>query len=272
MKRTVFFVSDGTGITAETLGHTLLTQFENIDFAEVTLPFVNTAERAARAVEAIDQAGVQDGARPIVISTLVAPAIQEQVAASNALVLDLFSVYIHPLEMELERRSTHTAGRSHGVVDRATYNFRIETLNFALRHDDGASTHGYASADVILVGVSRSGKTPTCLYLAMHFGVRAANYPITVDDLRSPALPEPLRAYRQRLYGLTVEPERLQQIRSERRPNSRYASLGQCRKEVQEVEAMFRDEAVPYLNTDTVSIEEIASTVMQDTGLKRRLY
>lgn len=272
MKRTVFFVSDGTGITAETLGHTLLTQFEDIEFAEVTLPFVNSAERAARAVQAINRAAEQDALRPLVFSTLVAPAIQEQVAGSNALVLDLFSVFIQPLEMELERGSTHTTGRSHGVVDRATYNFRIEALNFALRHDDGASTQGYNSADVILIGVSRSGKTPTCLYLAMHFGVRAANYPITADDLDSPALPKVLRPHRKRLYGLTIAPERLQQIRSERRPHSRYASLGQCRREVQEVEAMYRAEGIPFLDTEAVSIEEIASTIMQDTGLKRRLY
>lgn len=272
MKRTAFFVSDGTGITAETLGHTLMTQFEGIELAEVTLPFVNDAERALRAVEIINQAAAQDGARPIVFSTLVGPAVQRQVAESDALMLDLFSVFIQPLEQELQRRSTHTTGRSHGVVDRATYNFRIETLNFALRHDDGASTRGYGSADVILVGVSRTGKTPTCLYLAMHFGVRAANYPITADDLQSNTLPKVLREHCQRLYGLTIDPGRLHQIRTERRPDSRYASLAQCRKEVREVEAMFRAEGIRHLSTDTASIEEIASTIMQDTGLRRRLY
>lgn len=272
MRRTVFFISDGTGITAETLGHTLLTQFNDLETVEVTLPFVNTPGSAAAAVEHINRAAAQDEARPIVFSTLVDPAVFDQVANSEGLVLDLFNVFIRPLELELERRSTHTRGRSHGMVDPARYKFRIDTVDFALHHDDGASTSHYDEADVILVGVSRTGKTPTCLYLAMHFGVRAANYPLTPEDLDSQRLPAVLERHRARLYGLTARPERLHQIRSERRPNSRYASLPQCRKEIQEVEGLFRAEGIPYLNTDAVSIEEIASTVIQQRGLKRSLF
>lgn len=272
MKRTVFYISDGTGITAETIGHTLLTQFETVEFRQVTLPFVDTVQKADSAVRDIERAAHEDGGRPIVFSTLVDPPLQERVAGSGALVLDLFSVYIRPLEDELERRSTHTTGRSHGMADRASYNIRIEAVNFALQHDDGASTRHYDQADIILIGVSRSGKTPTCLYLAMHFGVRAANYPITADDLDATRVPPLLRPHRERLYGLTIDAERLQQIRSERRPGSRYASLAQCRREVTDVEDMYRSEGLRFLNTTTISIEEIASRVLQDTGIERRLF
>lgn len=272
MKRTVFYISDGTGITVETLGHTLLTQFENIPFRQITLPFVDTVEKAAAAAAEINRCAADEKNRPIVFSTLIAAPLQEQVAQSNALVLDLFSVFIRPLELELEQRSSHTTGRSHSIADRAAYNIRIEALNFALQHDDGASTRHYDHADVILVGVSRTGKTPTSLYLAMHFGIRAANYPMTADELEANGLPRLLRPHRKRLYGLTIDPERLHQIRSERRPNSSYAALPQCRREVEDVEALFRLEGIPCLNTATMSIEEIASRVLQERKLERRLF
>jgi len=272
VKRTVFYVSDGTGITAETLGHAMLTQFDGIDFSQITRPFVDSAEKAADVIEAIANASRVDGIRPIVFSTLVHPELAEQIGASDALVLDLFSVFIEPLEREFGRRSTHTTGKSHGMVDWKSYNSRINAVNFALQHDDGASTKHYPEADVILIGVSRSGKTPTSLYLAMHFGVRAANYPITADDLEGSGLPGPLAGHRERLFGLTIDAERLRQIRSERRPNSRYASLAQCRQEVREVESLFRSSGIPCLNTTAISVEEIASRLLQDSGIKRRVY
>ena len=272
MRRTIFFVSDGTAITAETLGHTLLTQFEQVEYRQRTLPFVDSVEKAKATVTVIDSTAVDEGVRPIVFSTLVSPEIQEVVAGSNALVLDFFGAFIGPLESELLVRSTHTSGRSHGIGDRASYYFRIDAINFALQHDDGASAQHYGEADVILVGVSRSGKTPTCLYLAMRFGVRAANYPLTGDDGDDSVLPVVLRPFRERLYGLTSDPERLQQIRRERRPNSRYASLTQCRREVQDAEALFRQEGLLSLNTATMSVEEIAAKILHERGMERRLY
>lgn len=272
MKRSVFYVSDGTGITAETLGHTLLTQFDRVEFRHRTFPFVDTAEKAQTTVELIDRAAREDALRPIVFSTLVNPAIKHQVAGSGALMLDLFSVFIRPLERELELGSTHKSGRSHGVVDRATYNFRIDAVNFALQHDDGASTRRYDQADIVLVGVSRSGKTPTCLYLAMQFGIHAANYPMVPEDGDVSRIPSMLAPFRAKLFGLTIDPERLVQIRSERRPDSDYASLRQCRREVEDVAAMFRRERLAFLDTTSMSIEEIASKVIQQTGLERRLF
>lgn len=272
MSRTVFFVSDSTGITAETLGHTLLTQFDSIEFKQVTLPFVSDVNKAEEAVAKINVAAQADEQRPIVFSTLTSSEVYEAVTRSNALVLDLFSVFIRPLEREFNRGSSHARGRSHGLVDRASYQIRIEAVDFALSHDDGASTRHYGDADIILIGVSRSGKTPTCIYLGMQFGIRAANFPITEENLNDGRLPEPLAPWRERLFGLTIDAERLRQIRSERRPNSRYASVSQCRREVREVEALFNAHGIKYLDTSSTSIEEIATRMLQETGLKRRLY
>ena len=271
-RRSVFFISDGTGITAETLGNTLLTQFDGWEFQRVTIPFVDTAEKAAETVESIEHAGRLDGARPIVFSSLTKAEVIDRVAGADALVLDLFNVFIQPIEAELETRSTHSAGRSHGMADPTTYHTRIEAVNFALQHDDGASLQHYDKADVILIGASRSGKTPTSLYLALQFGIRAANYPLTPDDLERPGLPPVLTDHRGRLYGLTIDPERLQQIRSERRPDSRYASIAQCRREVRDIETMFRTNGISWINTTVISIEEIASRIIQKMGLKRRLF
>ena len=271
-KRSVFFVSDGTGITAETLGNTLLTQFEDQDFRRVTIPFVDTVEKARGVVESVARAATDDGVRPIIFSSLNKTEIIDCIGSANALVLDLFNVFIQPLEAELQTRSTHSVGRSHGMADPVTYHTRIEAVNFALQHDDGASVQHYEKADLILVGASRSGKTPTSVYLAMQYGIRAANYPITPDDLERTGLPALLMPHRLRLFGLTIDPERLQQIRSERRPDSRYASLAQCRDEVRSIESLFLANSLPYLNTTTVSIEEIASRIIQQMGLKRRLF
>jgi regulator of PEP synthase PpsR (kinase-PPPase family) len=271
VNRSVFFVSDSTGITAETLGHALLAQFDNIDYGQVTVPFVDTPEKAEQAVSRIGTAALSDGHRPIVFSTLTDTSLLRVLERSNALVLDLFSVFLRPLELELNRGSAHVTGRFHGQVDRASYQARIEAVEFALKHDDGASVRHYGDADVVLVGVSRSGKTPTCVYLSMHFGVRAANYPITDEDLEIGELPGVLAPHGERLYGLTIGPERLHQIRTERRPNSQYASIARCRREVRQVEDMFRGAGVAFLDTSAISVEEIATRVMQATGLRRRI-
>ncbi len=270
MERTVFFVSDSTGITAETLGNALLTQFDNIDYHKVRLPFVSDPGLAEAAVRTINAVRGQQGNRPVVFSTLTNTDLHKIICRSDALVLDLFSVFLRPLEQEFELGSSHTAGRYHGVQDRAHYEVRIEAMDFALSHDDGAGVQHYDRAELILVGVSRSGKTPTCIYLALQFGIRAANYPLTAEDLDHGKLPDLLAPHQERLYGLTIDPERLRQIRQTRRPDTRYASLAVCRKEVGEVESMFRSQHVPCLNTTHSSIEEIASRILQDTRLQRR--
>lgn len=269
-QRTVFFVSDRTGITAEALGRSLMSQFDSAVFRQVTLPFISDIDKANAAVTRINAAALDDGIRPIVFSTIVDDAVRVIIQRSHALYLDFFATFIGPLEDELGIKSSHAAGRAHASADNAAYIQRIEAVNFALANDDGVSTRGYPKADVILAGVSRSGKTPTCLYLALQYGVFAANYPLTEEDLQRGRLPEALLPYCSKLYGLTIDPERLEQIRHHRRPNSHYASSSQVRYEVRQAEDIFRTAGVPCMNATHPSIEEIATTVLHQTGIKRR--
>ncbi len=272
MKRSVFYLSDRTGITAEMLGHSLLTQFEGVEFEQKILPFIDSPEMAQQAVQQINAAAASDGQPPLVFSTLLNDDVRDIIMGSEGRLLDFFETFINPLEQELGIQSAHAVGRSHGMGVYATYKARIDAVNFALSNDDGTTTRHYPNADVILVGVSRSGKTPTCLYLALQYGILAANYPITEEDMESPGLPALLEPYRDKLYGLTIDPLRLQQIRTERRPDSRYASPRQCDYEVKTVEMLFRREKIPFLDTSSVSIEEIATTILHQAGMERRLY
>ena len=269
--RPVFYVSDGTGITAETIGHSLLTQFAGMRFQTDRLSFVDDEEKARDAADRIRRTGERLGARPIVVSSCVDPTLSALIAESGALVLDVFAPFIEPLERELEQPRQARVGQAHGMVDFETYHRRINAMNYSLTHDDGMA-FDYEEADVILVGVSRAGKTPTCVYLALHYGVKAANYPLTDGDLESDRLPPRLKQWRRKLFGLTIDPERLQQIRQERRPDSRYAKLETCRREVQAAEAMFSLERIPTLSTTHTSIEEISSKVLSTLGLQREMY
>lgn len=270
--RSAFFVSDRTGITAEMLGHSLLTQFDNLDLQETTLPFIDSLEKARDAVQKINAAALADGVRPIIISTLANTEIAAVVGKANALFLDCFQIFIAPLENELGARASHEIGRTHNVNDIVNYYRRIESVNYTLSHDDGETTKDLSEADVILVGVSRCGKTPTCLYLSMQFGIRAANYPLIPEDFDKRQLPATVRPYRDKLYGLTITPTRLQSIRSERRPNSTYAKLENCEHEVREAEALMKRENIPYLDATRKSVEELATTIMQQAKLERRIY
>lgn len=271
MKRAVFFVSDRTGITAEMLGHTLLTQFPGGDFERISCPFVDNAEKANDVVEQINRAAQGGGGRPLVFSSLVNPDLREQLGHSAGALFDLFDTFIGPLEAELGMPPSHGVGRSHGMGVYAAYKKRIDAVNFALLNDDGTTTRHYGDADIVLIGVSRSGKTPTCLYMALHYGIRAANYPLTEEDLGTNRLPAVLAPYRERLFGLTIDPARLHQIRTERRPGSPYADAEVCRNEVRAAEELFRRERIAFLDTSTVSIEEIATTILHQANLQRRI-
>ena len=272
-RRTVFFISDGTAITAETLGQSLLTQFNHVLFDQVTLPFIDTADKAERSVNQINLEARQTGLPPIVFSTLINADIRSIIQKSQCKFFDLFEVFIDRLEKELNIESSHTIGRYHSFVSNGIYDVRIDAVNYALGNDDGISTKNYDKADIIVVGVSRTGKTPTCLYLGMQFGIYAANYPLTEEDLfgRYDEIPNVLAPFRKKLYGLSIKPERLHRIRSERRPHSRYSSLSQCQAEVAAAESLFLSEHIPYINITTVSVEEIAATVLHDCGLQRRV-
>jgi regulator of PEP synthase PpsR (kinase-PPPase family) len=271
-RRTVFFVSDGTGITVEMLGHSLLTQFEGIEFQHVTVPFVDTVAKARACVARIEDAARNGSARPVVFTTLVNGEVRDVIRAAQAFVLDFFEVFLDPLEGEFGAKSSHTIGRSHSALDTKQYTHRIDAINFALAHDDGVSSRDLDKADVILVGVSRSGKTPTSLYLALKFGIRAANYPLIPEDFDRLQLPGVLEDYREKLFGLSIAPERLCEIRNERRPNSKYANLDNCKFEVKQAEHLMQREGVRWADSTTKSIEEIATTIMQDFKLERRVY
>jgi [pyruvate, water dikinase]-phosphate phosphotransferase / [pyruvate, water dikinase] kinase len=269
--RTVFFVSDGTGITAETFGHSVLTQFE-LRFREIRLPFVDTLDKAYHALRRINDAYQNDGKRPIVFSTLVKSDLSNVIRQSNAMHMDLIQTFVDPLEQELGVKSTHTVGRSHNIADSDEYNRRIEAINFSLAHDDGQSHANLSSADVILVGVSRCGKTPTSLYLAMQYGVKAANYPLIPDDFERNKLPSGLLPYRSKIFGLSIAPDRLSEVRNERRPGSKYASIENCRYEVNEAESMMRREGIRWMSSTAKSIEEIATMILQEIKSDKRAY
>ena len=271
MKRTAFFISDGTGITAETLGQSLLAQFENIQFSKLVRPYVDTPEKARSMVQQINQAAANDGYRPIIFDTIVNQDIREIVAGSEGFMIDIFASFLAPLEQELGAQSSYTVGKSHSISANANYMERIDAVNFALDNDDGGRTHHYDKADLILVGVSRCGKTPTCLYMAMQYGIRAANYPLTEDDMERLQLPAALKPHKHKLFGLTIDSDRLAAIRHERKPNSRYASFAECEFEVREVENLFRKENIAYIKSTHFSVEEISAKILVEKGVERRL-
>ena len=270
--RSVFFISDGTGITAETFGNAILAQFD-LAARHFRLPFIDTPDKAHSAVRQINHAAVTDGNKPIVFSTLVNEEVLQIVAQGcQGMLLDMFGTFVHPLERELGIKSNHRIGRFSDVSKSKQYNDRIEAINYSLAHDDGQSNRDLEQSDVILVGVSRSGKTPTSLYLAMQYGLKASNYPLIPEDFERRQLPPALVPHKAKIFGLTIQPERLSEIRNERRPNSRYASIENCRMEVNEAESMMRRAGIRWLSTTTKSIEEIATTILQEIKPERLSY
>jgi regulator of PEP synthase PpsR (kinase-PPPase family) len=272
IERTVFVVSDSTGITAETFSNSVLSQFEEVKFEAIRVPFLDSMEKAQDTARRINRCADEQNAPPLVFSTLVDPQVAAVIQAANCTFMDLFGTFVQHIETALGVKSSHSVGRSHMGGLSKQYNNRIEAINFSLAHDDGQFVHGLEQADVILVGVSRCGKTPTSLYLAMQYAVKAANYPLIPEDFDRGSLPATLAPFRSKLFGLSIQPERLAEVRHERRPNSQYCSIKQCREEVAEAERLMRMENIPWLSTTTRSIEEISTKVLDEVGLNRRMY
>ena len=269
--RDVFYISDGTAITAETLGHAVLGQF-SLDLQQTTLPFVESTERAKQVKNLINQSNEKYGIQPLVFYSMVIPEIKQIIEQANALFYDVLKVLVEPLERDLAIKATPQLQRSHSInKDSASYHNRIAAIEYTLAHDDGISLNHLEQADIILLGVSRCGKTPTSLYLAMQCGLRAVNYPFIADDMSALKLPKAIEPYRFKTFGLTIDIERLVAIRNERLADSNYASPEQCQDELQKVEAMFRREAIPYLNTSSLSVEEISTRLLSMSGLKRKM-
>lgn len=268
--RTLFIISDGTGITVEQLVRTLTSQFDDLCCERIVLPFLNSPQKIEAAIREIEAAARDDDAPPVVFSSIVDGALRARLRdEAPAQVHDVFDTFLPGLADAIGEPASAHIGRSHGIGDPAAYERRVGAVNFALSFDDGSRLKGLDDADLILVGVSRSGKTPTCLYLAMQYAVRAANFPLTEDDFLLGSLPGPLHGHRDQLFGLTISPDRLHRIREERRPGSDYASIGRCRQEVSAAEAMYRNHAIPFLDSTSVSIEELSIEIMQRIGVGR---
>ena len=261
MKRTALFISDSTGITASALGK-LLEHFPHTEFSQVRLPFTDTPEKIQIAKQSILKATAQDGIRPVVIMSLGNLDLRNTLKEADAYFIDLFTAFIDPLGIELGEQPLTGSGIAHGIMG-SSYSDRMEAINFTLNHDDGMTNSGLEEAQVILVGVSRCGKTPTSIYLAMQFGIKAANYPLIPEDFERGQLPKDLIPYRSKIFGLMIDAERLSEIRNERRPGSNYAKLENCRYEINEATAMMKKESIPWVATTSKSIEEIATTVLQ---------
>jgi hypothetical protein len=268
--RTVFIISDSTGITVQTLTKSLLSQFNDIEFDVQLIRYVDTEEKAIETVRKINAALKETHTKPIIFDTVVDEKLSTILAEADGLRFDVLGMYLTPLQMELASPISAKVGLSHSKQSNQGYENRIDAVHFAMENDDGAIISHYDKADLILVGVSRCGKTPTCLYLALQFGIYAANYPITEEDMEDLSLPKPLKAHKDKLFGLTIAPDRLSLIRNERRANSKYASLRQCENEVREVEAIYRRYQIPFINTTDISIEEISATILDKIGHKRQ--
>lgn len=269
--RHAFIVSDGTAITAEALAHSILAQFPDLRYHQTRMPFVTTEEKALEAARQIREEEIKDGQRPLIFTTFVDPAIMRAFNENvSGHIIDLFRKFVGPLETELGMKSAHSVGATHRIRDDEKYNRRIAAIDYTLQHDDGQTNRGLDEADVILVGVSRSGKTPTSLFLAMQFGIKVANYPLIPEDFDRGELPEALQPLRHKLFGLSIKPERLSEIRNERRPGSRYASMENCSSEIESAENLMRREGIRWLNSTTKSIEEISATIISELGLDKR--
>ncbi|MDD9341188.1 MULTISPECIES: posphoenolpyruvate synthetase regulatory kinase/phosphorylase PpsR [Providencia] len=273
VQRTVFFISDGTAITAETIGHAVLSQFP-LAFMSYTLPFVTSEARAEEIKQKINVIYEETQLRPLVFYSIISPTVKAIITQSAGFCQDIVQSLVAPIQQEVGLEPEPKLNRTHGLSmqNMNQYDARIAAIEYTLAHDDGISLRNLDQAQIILIGVSRCGKTPTSLYLAMQFGIQAANYPFTADDMDNLKLPVALRSYTHKLFGLTISPERLAAIREERRENSRYASIRQCRIEIAEVEALFRQNKINYLNTTNYSVEEISAKVIDTMGLQRRIF
>ena len=258
----VFFLSDSTGISAETMGNALLIQFPDLPFERRLIPFITTVEEARRVVGILDEA-MAGPVTPLAFSTTAVSEIRDVLHTSTCPLIDFFDLHMERVESILGAKGMRVAARLHGMGDVQRYNTRMQAVEYAIEHDDGQSMRALDKADVILIAPSRCGKTPTTMYLALQHGVFVANYPLVEEDFDSADLPRPVKNLRDRCFGITTTPARLSQVRNERRPNSRYASLEQCSYELRRAEAMYRSHRLPMINSSAKSVEEMSTVILQ---------
>ncbi|NHC23638.1 kinase/pyrophosphorylase [Nocardioides sp. IC4_145] len=258
----VFFLSDSTGISAETMGNALLLQFPDLQFERTLIPFIHTIEDARRVVALLDEAAAGP-VPPLVFTTAASDEVRAELARTTAPIIDFFDLHMNRVETILGRRGQRQAARLHGVNDVKAYNTRMAAVEFTIEHDDGQSLRALEKADVILLAPSRCGKTPTSMYLALQHGLFVANYPLVDEDLEAEDLPEVVRPYLDRCFGLTTTVERLSRVRNERRPGSRYASPEQCRWELRRADALLAAHRLPVIDSSAKSVEEISALILQ---------
>jgi [pyruvate, water dikinase]-phosphate phosphotransferase / [pyruvate, water dikinase] kinase len=263
----VFFLSDSTGITAETMGNALLIQFPSLRFERRLIPFISTVEEARRVVSILDVAAAGP-VTPLAFSTTALEEVRQELLRTTCPLIDFFDLHMERVESILRVKGIRVAARLHGMGDVQRYNARMAAVEYAIEHDDGQSMRALDKADVILVAPSRCGKTPTTMYLALQHGIFVANYPLVDEDFEIAELPRPVRELRDRCFGMTTTPARLSQIRNARRPNSRYASLEQCSYELRQAEAMYRNHHLPVINSSAKSVEEMSTVILQTLSPK----
>jgi regulator of PEP synthase PpsR (kinase-PPPase family) len=261
-----FFLAGGTGISAETLGNMMLQRFPTVAFLRRKIPFIMSVDRAREVVAELD-AAMTDSVTPLVFSTVSDEDVRAELQKTRCAFIDLFGSHLATVEHVLHVNAAGHVGALHGVGDLGRYEARMRAVEFAMEHDDGQSMRNLAKADLILIAPSRCGKTPTSIYLALQHGIKVANYPLVEEDFESSDLPRPVRSYAAKCYGLSSTPARLSQVRGERRPGSRYASLAQCSYELRRAESMYRAHRVPVVNSSAMSVEEIAAIIMQTRHL-----
>jgi regulator of PEP synthase PpsR (kinase-PPPase family) len=263
----VFFLSDSTGITAETMGNALLIQFPSVRFERRLIPFISTVEEARRVVAILDAAAAGP-VTPLAFSTTALEEVRQELLRTKCPLVDFFDLHMERVESILGVKGIRVAARLHGMGDVQRYNARMAAVEYAIEHDDGQSMRALDKADVILLAPSRCGKTPTTMYLALQHGIFVANYPLVEEDFEIAELPRPVRELRDRCFGMTTNPARLSQIRNARRPNSRYASLEQCSYELRQAEAMYRNHHLPVINSSAKSVEEMSTVILQTLSPK----
>ena len=263
----VFFLSDSTGISAETMGNALLIQFPELRFERTLIPFITSVEEARRVVAILDVA--MDGpVTPLAFTTAAVDEVRLELLTSRCPVIDFFDMHMTRVERILGVAGAREASRLHGVGDVKRYNARMAAVEYAIEHDDGQSLRALHKAQVILLAPSRCGKTPTTMYLALQHGVFVANYPLVDEDFEAAGLPRPVQDLEDRCFGLLTTPARLSEVRQERRPHSRYASLEQCSYELRRAKAMFAAHRIPTVDSSAKSVEEMSTVILQSMSVK----
>lgn len=263
--RDVYYLSGSTGILAKDMGKALLCQFPEIHFKEELIPFIHTEVEAQKAIEKIRAQST--GETPLVLSTLLSKELNAVFNSPDIEFLNIFDQFLVQFENFLQKKALWASGASRYPNDRTMIR-RVEAIHYCIDHDDGNSTKDYDKAEIILIGVSRSCKTPVSVFLATQMGIKTANYPLIRDGTDSFKLPPYLVRNKKKIVALSTSPQLLHQYREHRYADSKYAKLSTCRDELNKANMLYMDHRIPIVMSDGKSIEETATQVTQQLNLK----